>query len=70
LWPYQRDIADALADPAIERVTLVKPTRVGFTTLLDGFVGHCVVNDPCLPTESDCRDAIELETEARNQVVL
>ena len=29
LWPYQREIADAISDPAIERVTLVKPVRVG-----------------------------------------
>jgi len=27
LWPYQRQIADAISDPAIERVTLVKPLR-------------------------------------------
>lgn len=31
LWPYQREIADAISDPEIERVTLVKPVRVGFT---------------------------------------
>jgi phage terminase large subunit GpA-like protein len=36
LWPYQVGIADAISDPAIERVTLVKPVRVGFTTLLTG----------------------------------
>jgi phage terminase large subunit GpA-like protein len=36
LWPYQVEIADAISDPAIERVTLVKPVRVGFTTLLTG----------------------------------
>ena len=34
--PYQVGIADAISDPAIERVTLVKPVRVGFTTLLTG----------------------------------
>jgi phage terminase large subunit GpA-like protein len=34
LWPYQRGIADAISDPAIERVTVIKPTRVGYTTLL------------------------------------
>jgi phage terminase large subunit GpA-like protein len=27
--PYQREIADAITDPACERVTLLKPTRVG-----------------------------------------
>ena len=40
LWPTQRGIADALADPAIERVTLVKSARSGFTTLLTGLVAH------------------------------
>ena len=49
-------------DPLIERVTLVKPVRVGFTTLLTGAVGAYVANEPApilalLPTESDCRDA-------------
>ena len=29
LWPYQREIADAIKDPACERVTLLKPPRVG-----------------------------------------
>jgi hypothetical protein len=24
LWPYQREIADAISDPLIERITLVK----------------------------------------------
>ncbi len=31
LWPYQREIADAISDPLIERITLVKPVRVGFS---------------------------------------
>jgi hypothetical protein len=29
LWPYQREIADAIKDLACEQVTLLKPTRVG-----------------------------------------
>ena len=63
LWPTQSGIADALADPDLERVTLVKSARSGFTTLLTGLIGHHVVNDPApvlcvLPTESDCRDYI------------
>src|SRR5881397_287268 len=58
LWPYQREIADAITDPTIERVTVVKPVRVGFTTLLTGAVASFVTNDPApilalLPTESD-----------------
>jgi phage terminase large subunit GpA-like protein len=61
LWPYQRGIADAIGDPAIERVTLVKAVRVGFTTLLIGAIGSFVANEPCpvlvlLPTEADARD--------------
>lgn len=61
LWPFQRGIADAIGDPMIERVTVVKSARVGYTTLLTGAIGAYVANDPSpvlavLPTESDCRD--------------
>jgi phage terminase large subunit GpA-like protein len=61
LWPHQRGIADAIGDPAIERVTVLKSARVGFTSLLSAAIGHHCVNDPapvlCLqPTESDVRD--------------
>ena len=68
LWPTQRGIADALADPAIERVTLVKSARSGFTTLLTGLIAHYCVNDPApilavLPTESDCRDDVASDVE-------
>jgi phage terminase large subunit GpA-like protein len=68
LWPSQRGIADALADPNIERLTLVKPVRVGFTSLLIGVLAHHVVNDPCpvlcvLPVESDSRDFIASDLE-------
>lgn len=68
LWPFQREIADAIGDPAIERVTLVKPVRVGFTTLLTGALGAYVANDPApilclLPTEADARDYMVSEVE-------
>ncbi|MBS7545732.1 phage terminase large subunit family protein [Ancylobacter oerskovii] len=61
LWPFQREIADAIGDPAIERVTIVKPVRVGFTTLLTGALASFVANEPApvlalLPAEADCRD--------------
>jgi phage terminase large subunit GpA-like protein len=36
LWPYQREIADAISDPEIERVTMVKAARLGF--LASGYV--------------------------------
>ena len=68
LWPYQRGIADAIGDPSIERVTLVKPVRVGFTTLLTGALASYVVNEPApilclLPTESDARDYVVSDVE-------
>lgn len=61
LWPFQREIADAIGDPSVERVTLVKPVRVGFTTLITSALAGSVANYPSpilclLPTEADCRD--------------
>lgn len=61
LWPFQREIADTIGDPMVERVTLVKPVRVGFTTLLTAAVASFVANEPApilalLPAEADCRD--------------
>lgn len=68
LWPYQREIADAISDPMIERVTLVKGVRLGFTTLLTGAIGAYVANEPAsilclLPTDSDTRDYVVSELE-------
>jgi hypothetical protein len=61
LFPYQRTIADAMSDPEIERITLVKASRIGFTALIVAAIGSYISNDPAqtlvvLPTESDCRD--------------
>lgn len=61
LWEFQRGIADAISDPKIERVTLVKSVRVGLSTLLTATIGSYVANEPSpilllLPTEADCRD--------------
>lgn len=68
LWAPQRGIAEAISDPAIERVTLVKPVRVGFTTLLTGAIASYVANDPSpilalLPREADCRDYVVSDVE-------
>jgi phage terminase large subunit GpA-like protein len=68
LWPYQRGIADAISDPRIERVTIVKPVRVGFSTLLTGALASYVANEPSpilllLPTEADCRDYMVSDVE-------
>ncbi|SIT83505.1 phage terminase large subunit family protein [Pontibaca methylaminivorans] len=68
LWPFQREIADAIGDPLVERVTLVKPVRVGFTTLLTSAVASFVANEPApilclLPAEADCRDYVVSDIE-------
>jgi phage terminase large subunit GpA-like protein len=68
LYPYQREIADAISDPEIERITMVKAARLGFTTLLSGAVGAYVANEPSpimclLPTDADCRDYVVSDIE-------
>lgn len=68
LWPYQRGIADAISDPSIERVTIVKPVRVGFTTLLSGTLASYIANEPSpilslQPTQDDCRDYMTSDLE-------
>jgi phage terminase large subunit GpA-like protein len=61
LWPYMREICDAISNPEIERVTVVKAARIGYTLTLTGVIANYVLNEPCpilcmLPVESDCRD--------------
>jgi phage terminase large subunit GpA-like protein len=68
LWPFQRGIADAITDPAIERVTVRKSARVGFSTLLTGTLASYIANEPApllylLPTEDDCRDYVVSDME-------
>lgn len=48
LYPFQKGIADAIGDPTIERVSVLKSARIGYTTVLNGAVAHFVVNDPSL----------------------
>ncbi len=61
LWPHQVDIARSMGDPAVERVTLLKSARIGYTQLAVAALGHYTANDPgpvlvVLPAEQDCRD--------------
>lgn len=63
LFPYQRGICDAVDDPAISRVTFVKPVRIGATALMVAIVANYVENDPCnllalQPTLDDARDFV------------
>jgi phage terminase large subunit GpA-like protein len=68
LFSYQRGICDAISDPEVERITVVKSARLGYTTLLTGMIASYVANDPSqilvvLPAESDCRDYMVNEIE-------
>lgn len=61
LWPHQVDIARSMGDPAVERITMLKSARVGYTQLAVATLGHFTANDPgpilvVLPAEQDCRD--------------
>jgi phage terminase large subunit GpA-like protein len=68
LYPYQAAIADAIGDPDLERVTLQKAARIGFSVLVAAAIGHFTTNDPLpviclLPVESDCRDFVASDRE-------
>jgi len=68
LWPWQREIASAVSDAEVERVTLLKASRIGFTALTVGAIGAYVANTPAsilvlLPTESDARDFVVSDIE-------
>jgi phage terminase large subunit GpA-like protein len=63
LYPFQRGIASAISDPLIERVTVLKSARVGYSTLLIGMLGNFVGNDPApilavVPTDDDARTLV------------
>jgi terminase, large subunit len=57
-YPYQVEILDAIGDRRIERVTVMKSARVGYTKMIDFGVAWYVAEDPCpimvvQPTISD-----------------
>ncbi|CAJ0862184.1 hypothetical protein R77567_01625 [Ralstonia sp. LMG 32965] len=45
--PYQRGIQDAMTDPAIEMVTVMKSARVGYTKCVGNLVAYHIHQDPC-----------------------
>jgi phage terminase large subunit GpA-like protein len=68
LYPFQRGIADAIGDSTIERVTVLKSARIGYTTVLNGAIAHFVVNDPALilvylPTEDMAKSFVVSDLE-------
>ena len=61
LWPYQRGLADAISDPLIPRVSVLKAVRCGYSTLLVAAVAAYASNDPSpiivlVPTGDDARN--------------
>ncbi|HWB47535.1 MAG TPA: terminase gpA endonuclease subunit [Stellaceae bacterium] len=68
LMPFQRELADSLTDPGCEKVTVLKGTRLGFTTLLNGAVLHYIRQRPtslifAVPRDEDVKTAVvALET--------
>jgi phage terminase large subunit GpA-like protein len=68
LYPYQKGIAAAIGDPGLERVSVLKSARIGYTALLTASIAHFVVRDPSpvlvlMPTESNCRDFVVSDLE-------
>jgi len=45
--PYQKGIMDAFTDPTITEVWVMKSARVGWTKILNAFVGFSIHQDPC-----------------------
>lgn len=59
-WKFQRGILDAIGDMSLERVSVIKSTRTGYTKSLIAAIGAIVENDPSpiillMPTDDDAR---------------
>lgn len=58
---YQKGWMDAITDPAVRMITVMKSARVGYTRCLDHAVGYFIHQDPSpilmvLPRVEDCED--------------
>src|SRR5262245_40614046 len=45
--PYQKGVMDAITDPTVERITLMKSARVGFTKMVNAAIAYFMHQDPC-----------------------
>ena len=45
--PYQKGIMDAITDPDIEQVTVMKSARVGYSKILNHIIAYHIHQDPC-----------------------
>ncbi|PWE52289.1 terminase [Metarhizobium album] len=60
-FKYQDGMMDAVTDPTVQKITVMKSARVGYTKLLDHMVGFFIHQDPSpmlvvQPKEDDARD--------------
>ncbi|WP_054007890.1 phage terminase large subunit family protein [Cypionkella psychrotolerans] len=68
LWPFQRGWCEAIEDPEIERLTILKGARIGYTQWLSATIASFVANSPApiialQGTADDARDfSVELES--------
>lgn len=47
---YQKGIMDAITDPRVVRVSVMKSARIGYTKIVNATVGYYVHQDPCTIT--------------------
>jgi hypothetical protein len=45
--PYQRGIMDAITDPEVTQVSVMKSARIGYTKCINAAVGYYMHQDPC-----------------------
>ena len=62
--PYQKGIMDAITDPLVEQVTVMKSARVGYSKILNHVIGFHVHQDPApimlvQPTIEDAQGVFE-----------
>lgn len=63
---FQNGIMDAVSDPSVQRVTVMKSARVGYTKIMDHIVGFYIAHDPSpilivQPRVEDAEDYSETE---------
>jgi phage terminase large subunit GpA-like protein len=45
-FAYQRGIMDAVSDPGVTQITVMKSARIGYTKCLDNIIGYFIHQDP------------------------
>jgi len=65
LHPFQVELADAITDPEVERVTFMKSARVGYTTIIKAAIGYHIDQAPCptMVVQPTIQDAEGFSTE-------